>query len=180
MNELRQAGRIVRYHTHPTIQPQTVAAHSHGVAMIVWRIYGDKVSSNLLMAALTHDLAEKAIGDVPAPVKWNNPGLMTEFRRLEDQYNKLNHIDFALTEEESLILKIADTLELLEYCYDEFSMGNKGIQEIIDRGKEHLRSKLVPRLDTEVPVQYKALSVINQTMDEFRVSHPELVFSCVD
>ena len=70
MKKIRTGGKVKRWHTVTTIQQQTVAEHSWGVAMICRKLWPeDKV---LMEAALCHDLGEGLTGDVPWPVKQAN------------------------------------------------------------------------------------------------------------
>ncbi len=143
MTDLRQAGRILRFHTVPTIKTQTVAEHSHGVAMLLYKMYGDKIRPELLMAALTHDLAEIETGDVPAHAKRASADLKVALDAMETVFNHEHSIQFEyeLTLEELQLLQIADTLELVEFCLDEIQLGNTGsILNVLERGKEYLRN----------------------------------------
>ena len=63
-----EGGEVKRYHTMPTIGEQTVANHSWGVAVILSWLKPD-ISPKALLKALTHDVAEKQTGDMPAPTK---------------------------------------------------------------------------------------------------------------
>src|SRR5690349_19381109 len=70
MSVLRDGGQVRRWHVE-RMPEQSVAEHSHGVAVILCFIC--EPSALLLKAALFHDLAEKQVGDMPAPIKWDFP-----------------------------------------------------------------------------------------------------------
>ena len=126
---LYSAGRVKRYHT-ADVQAQTLAQHSWGVAMIVARIYpNQRPTPTVLMAALTHDLAEMETGDVPAPTKWNNPKLNNALRDAELSFNLRHDIQLDLTVKETDILHWADTFELCLYCSHQINMGDCFISE---------------------------------------------------
>jgi len=64
------AGRVKRWHTAETTTPQSVAEHSFGVALILLRIVPEeRMSLNLLKAALLHDMGELETGDIPYATK---------------------------------------------------------------------------------------------------------------
>jgi 5'-deoxynucleotidase YfbR-like HD superfamily hydrolase len=114
---LYDAGRIQRYHTSD-VTPQSVAAHSWGVAMIVCRCYPKDrpIPQNLIMAAMTHDMAEAETGDIPAPAKWDYPQLGKVLDQIEQSFNETHGIDYKLTPQEARILEWADTFELVLWC----------------------------------------------------------------
>ena len=75
-------GEVKRYHTLSTIGEQTVGSHSWGVAVILnW--LEPQISKHAILKALTHDVAEKQTGDMPAPTKWNNKDLAFELALVE-------------------------------------------------------------------------------------------------
>lgn len=121
--ELYYAGHVTRFHTVPDYSgghKQTVAEHSWGVALIsarLWREqYGGSPSSALLEYALLHDAAERWTGDAPAPVKWQNPKLKEVLAEIEEDIERRMAIEFNLTDEELLVLKWADALELYAHA----------------------------------------------------------------
>lgn len=124
---IERGGRTLRMHTVPTLQPQNVAAHSFGVAWWCWLLSEQAPSTNLLMAALQHDLAEHATGDIPAPTKhWLH--IQESSARME--VDCLRGVDMPnyqglLTANEARILKLADCFELAQHCVREVTMGNK-------------------------------------------------------
>ena len=146
MNEFRKlyaAGRVKRYHTCD-VPAQELGQHSWGVAMIVAMIYPRdvEVPSRLLLAALTHDLAESETGDIPAPAKWGDKKLSKALERLEDKFNEEHAIMFQLTGPEKRILQWADTFELILYCLHQTRMGNDYSPEIVDRGANYILNDL--------------------------------------
>ena len=137
--KLYHAGAVKRYHTVRVHNPQDLAAHSWGVAMIISAISEEPPSANLLMAALTHDLAESETGDIPAPVKWNNTTISNALDDLEFRFDKEHQIIFDLTDEELSLLTWADTFELVLYCGVELNMGNSFMRGTYNRGKIRLK-----------------------------------------
>ena len=80
--KMLSGGEVKRYHTLSTIGEQTVASHSWGVTLIMVWLKPD-ISKTAMLKALTHDVAEKQTGDMPAPTKWNNPELAKELSMVE-------------------------------------------------------------------------------------------------
>lgn len=133
---LRAAGHTRRCHIKQTIGHQTVAEHSYNVAMLCWRLHDREPSAELLKAALFHDLAETVTGDIPAPVKWHSPAIKAELEKVEAIFDKIFHLEVSLSPTEELILKWADSLELMWYCVDQIRLGNQNVEDIwrnIDR-----------------------------------------------
>lgn len=120
-----------RYHTEETIAPQSVGEHSCGVAMLI-HLMAPNCSKELILAALTHDLAEHVVGDVPAPAKRANAVVKEAFDDLEESLLNTMGLNYAvvLTTEERRLLKIADIMDGMLYCINERSKGNKLINHV--------------------------------------------------
>ena len=121
--ELYEAGAILRWHTQLPIKSQDLAAHSWGVAMIIMEIAPD-ASQGLIKYALTHDLAERATGDIPYPVKKMNRNLMVAVEQIEYEFEDTHSIQWNLAYGEYEIFKWADMMELLLWTHREMRMGN--------------------------------------------------------
>lgn len=132
LNPLRDMGMTKRMHIKRTIKEQTVAEHSYHVAMLVWKLCDKEPSAELLKACLFHDLAEAVTGDIPAPVKWLSPTIKAELIEMEDAFNKYYGLEVSLSPKEEIILKWADSLELMWHCVDEMQMGNRNVQDVYD------------------------------------------------
>lgn len=144
-------GETVRYHTWPVLRRQNVGEHSFRVAMLCGWLAGQHaegekpvgIGANLLMAALTHDLAEHQMGDLPAPVKRGLPDVIPsgDARPFREYWDFLENrllaevgLDWAhtLNEYEKRILKLADAACGALYCARERMMGNKLIDPVFD------------------------------------------------
>lgn len=141
ITEIRKGGSVRRYHTQRMINYQTVADHSWGVMQILLEIC--EPSPDLMRAALYHDVAEHWTGDIPATAKWNNQ----EFERILQAVEKRIEFDLEilviLSLEEQKLLKIADLLELVFHCHEEYVMGNGHVLYIIHNGVNALRHKIM-------------------------------------
>lgn len=136
-----QGGGVKRYHTVDTIASQTVAEHSYGVAWLVYLLSGETPSAALLMAALSHDIAECRTGDIPAPAK-RSLGISEQFATYENRVLDEAGVPpwrESLCEQELRILKFADTTELVLFCLREMSLGNRGMRRVARRGLGYLR-----------------------------------------
>lgn len=145
---IRNGGETRRFHTFPVLREQRVDSHSWQVAMLLWHVFGDTepgVSFELMMAAMTHDLAEHKVGDIPSPAKrWFDSnyslveiedGKPTAFRdgwnRMEAEVRNSAQQNWEqfLNDEQKDQLKFCDVAEGALYCIRERAMGNKLIAE---------------------------------------------------
>lgn len=121
---LRQASAVRRFHIMRSHDPQTVGAHSHGVAVLVMQVEPE-CSVTLLKAALTHDLHERATGDMPSTAKWKYPKLAEAMAEAEAHWNSDRGFNWELTQSERNVLQFCDYFELMLWSYEELSMGNR-------------------------------------------------------
>lgn len=131
---IRKAGGVKRFHTVPTIGNQTVAEHSYNLCMLLLEVTEGKCSTNLLKAALYHDIPEIATGDIPATTKWSSVELHGALLELEEVFINEHKLDVPLTLEEMFLLKFCDMLELVLYCLDQLKLGNRNMFPIAQRG----------------------------------------------
>jgi 5'-deoxynucleotidase YfbR-like HD superfamily hydrolase len=133
-NFIYNGGASKRYHTVQTHNTQDIASHSFGVAWWCELITDKRASKQLIMAALTHDLAEHIVGDVPSPAK-RAMGCRDAFNAYEDTIltdNKVVHY-MNLPELEKAVLKAADCFDGLMFCLNERRMGNKHVEIVYGR-----------------------------------------------
>jgi 5'-deoxynucleotidase YfbR-like HD superfamily hydrolase len=135
--DVLDGGEVKRYHTLSTIGEQTVGSHSWGVAVILNWLKPD-ISKTAILKALTHDVAEKLTGDMPAPTKWNNKDLALELALVEKNIEKNLGVDYELTPEEKEFFKQSDLFELLFYCVNQRSLGNTNVNVVFSNGVEKL------------------------------------------
>lgn len=144
IQQFRHGGQVKRYHTWPTLREQSVGAHSHGVAMIIMQLTDYTASPFLLMAALAHDIAEAWTGDMPAQVKWRSAALKEALAVEEERINNDLNINFeqALDINEQMLLKAADMLDLMFYCYEERALGNLNMDKVMQNGYDWMRANI--------------------------------------
>lgn len=141
LHDMMKSGKTERYHNHPMIKSQNVADHTWGVVMcVLWLTNGD-ASAYLIKSAMYHDVPEKATGDMPGPVKNKHPELRAALEAVEDEYIGLMNIGIALTSEENLILKIADSMELILHAKRDVNMGNRYAMEVYNNGYRDMEGK---------------------------------------
>lgn len=118
-----------------------VALMAHTLCLLANNKFGKNVNcEKVAVAALYHDVSEILTGDMPTPVKYNNPQIMTAYKAIEAHaVNKLletSHPDIrndlrpymtqeSLTDYEKKLLKAADKLCALTKCIEELQSGNK-------------------------------------------------------
>ena len=155
---LLDGSQVRRFHTVPTVQVNTVGHHSHGVAMLAWGITQGQASAALLMAALTHDLGEQVIGDIPSPTKRAlGPIGMEAINEMEDRTLRSAGYAFPLTAVENNILKLADCLDGMLFCIGERILGNRNIEVVFIRFASYINQLPAPDGAAEILAQINAL-----------------------
>jgi len=126
----RLAGRVVRYHTWPQVGQQTVAEHGWNVARIVLAIAPD-APGYVISHALFHDVGEIKTGDLPYPIKKDNPSLKKVMDELEIHARIDMSSKWLLSTPESLdehwrrLIKLADMMEMFEWAIEQLNIGNR-------------------------------------------------------
>lgn len=129
---------IQRYSITPRICNETVAEHSFFVAtyvMELYKIYKFDLNKAVQMAII-HDFAESYIGDITLSTKTMCPELVKAVCEAEKTVMYQNFPSFIYdlyqeyegrTSVEALIVKLADTLQVRQYAYNEISLGNNSV-----------------------------------------------------
>jgi len=129
---------IQRYSITPRITNETVAEHSFFVATYVMELYNDyKFDLNkAVQMAIIHDFAESFIGDITLSTKTMCPDLVEAVSNAEKEVMFQNFPSFIYelyreydqrTSVESLIVKLADTMQVKQYAGNEIELGNNSI-----------------------------------------------------
>lgn len=140
---------VQRYHTLRTLQSETVGHHSHGVALFCDILSKGNPSSNLLKAALFHDLAEHQLGDIPSPAK-KKYGIGEQVNELEEQLLSGVGLSVRLDPEEKRVLKLADIFQGMMFCVREVQLGNTRMREIYNRYRSYADELLLVGVEREV------------------------------
>lgn len=146
---LLKGGNTRRYHTMRTVTENTVAEHSWGVAAMVYVMSAGLCSADVLMASLTHDVAEVFVGDIPSPTK-RALGIGDELGAYEDEVLSTASFSFNLTEQEQRWLKLADYFDGMMFCIRERTLGNLGIRIVWERFREYVLAMAPRDLETTI------------------------------
>jgi 5'-deoxynucleotidase YfbR-like HD superfamily hydrolase len=167
----RRAGAVRRYHTWPTIQTQTVAEASWNVTRILVQIWPD-APAQAITHALLNDCGEIRSGDLPFPIKRDNPVLKAEIVRIEEESLHEQMIGALAAAPGDDIwrrrVKICDMLEMWEFGLDELTMGNQYALPIVDATVQD-----VYRLITEFQLPDSDVAAIQEYEKCRRAKTPE-------
>ena len=167
VDSLMRSGGVTRYHAEPGVPGQTVAEHSWRVVQILTQLAGpDHQDLAVLVYALNHDNAEQYTGDIPAPMKWDWPELVSVLRRAElhwELYEGYTVLDCDIPPSWREAVKWADTLEAMLYCLEQLRRGNREVTVVFCR--------LLNRLEERV-----ADSQVVSTMPWYENAHDLLEF----
>lgn len=140
---LREAGAIERAHTLPHHGSYRVDSHSWGVAMLIFTFHPNP-SLRLIKRALTHDVAERWTGDIPAPTKWADGEIAKRLNMAELRIEKTLGLDIELDEDEKLWLKSCDVIELFLWAKDQVAMGNLNANVVLGNLASYFSRNAVP------------------------------------
>jgi 5'-deoxynucleotidase YfbR-like HD superfamily hydrolase len=149
----RLAGQVQRYHTWSMHRQQSVGEHTWQTMRIYWQIWGP-LPPDVCTHLIWHDAGELVLGDLPFPVKKNNPRLKHECDVIERQAlvkmigGNIEDL-IILSEEEKHRVKICDLIDMLEMGQTEFKMGNQYALPIINDVRSELGKCLVNFSHTE-------------------------------
>lgn len=140
-----------RYEAYPRVTQETVAEHSYFVGLYTMLICDklgvqDDIKLRAMEMALVHDIPETILSDIPHDSKevLQSLGVLlhgTDERIMLNILPEYAHYihDFDSLEEktlEALIVKAADTIQVIQYCYHEISLGNKNMDSIYESSME--------------------------------------------
>ncbi|WOI35905.1 5'-deoxynucleotidase [Alteromonas sp. CI.11.F.A3] len=159
-----------------------VAMVAHALALIKNKFFGGTINAERIATiAMFHDVSEVLTGDLPTPVKYYNPDIKHEYKKIEkiaenilidmapdafkEDYASLIDANFH-TEEEAFIVKAADvlcaylkTLEELSAGNQEFKLAKKRLDKIL---KEYHSDEVDYFLTRYVPSFSLSLDEITQ------------------
>ena len=161
---------IERWSLMRNTRPENVAEHSYHVALIAHslgviarEIYGRDIQPEQLATfALFHDAAEVFTGDIPTPVKHQNPRILANFREIEALASErmLANVPEPLRgsyapllarqpadPELAKLLKAADLLDAYLKCTSEMSAGNREFATARRQTEEKLLRLELPEVE---------------------------------
>ena len=148
-------------------QPENIQEHSHQVAVLAHalaviqnRYFGGQVDPGAVaVAALYHDASEILTGDMPTPIKYDNPDIQAAYKAVEAvaEQKLLSMLpedlrpDFAdvLTicdPEIHALVKAADKLSAYLKCVEELKAGNDEFKKAREQTYAALRENPTPAL----------------------------------
>ena len=166
--------------------PENVQEHSHQVAVLAHALavirnekFGGAVDPGAVaVAALYHDASEILTGDMPTPIKYDNPAIQHAYKEVEAvAEKKLLHmlpeelqsvyapiLTPADAEVEKLV-KAADKLSAYIKCVEELKAGNTEFREAAAQTRKALEVYGVPEVDYFLDTVMDSCSL---TLDELK------------
>jgi 5'-deoxynucleotidase YfbR-like HD superfamily hydrolase len=147
----RAGGRTERCHNIPHHSSYNVAAHSWGVAMLLYYIWPEDFP-RLAIYCLTHDVPEAWVGDIPSPTLTYTPGLKSVIENLEIMLlHKIGLRSTAdLPKEDQEKIRACDQIEFWLWAKEQQAHGNKYVQEAITEVERYFREEPLPELAQKV------------------------------
>ena len=149
-------------------QPENIQEHSHQVAVLAHalaviqnRYFGGRVDPGAVaVAALYHDASEILTGDMPTPIKYDNPDIQSAYKAVEAtaEQKLLSMLpeDLRGEFEEAVtipdpqvraLVKAADKLSAYLKCVEERKAGNAEFRSAEEQTYAALRDNPLPALD---------------------------------
>ena len=165
--------------------PENVQEHSHQVAVLAHALavlrnekFGGHVDPGAVaVAALYHDASEILTGDMPTPIKYDNPAIRTAYKDVEAvaEHKLLNMLPEELRgvyapiltvedPEIEALVKAADKLSAYIKCVEELKAGNTEFREAAAQTRQALEGYGLPEVDY----------FLGTFMDSFSLSLDEL------
>ncbi|MCI9121055.1 MAG: 5'-deoxynucleotidase [Oscillibacter sp.] len=166
--------------------PENVQEHSHQAAVLAHALavirnekFGGRLDPGLAAAAaLYHDAAEILTGDMPTPIKYDNPAIRSAYKEVEavaaDKLLRLLPQELQgwyrplLTEvdpEIGRLVKAADKLSAHIKCVEELKAGNTEFREAAAQTRKALESYGLPEVDYFLEHFLESFSL---TLDELK------------
>ena len=137
-----------------------VAVLAHALAVIQNRYFGGQIDpGQVAVAALYHDASEILTGDMPTPIKYDNPDIQSAYKQVEAvaEQKLLNMLpedlrpayDEALTipdPQVRALVKAADKLSAYLKCVEEVKAGNNEFKKVKEQTYAALCQNQIPAL----------------------------------
>jgi len=127
------SGQVERCHTIQNIGSYKTSEHQWGVAMILFYLFPEHYR-RLVTFALTHDIPEYWVGDIPATIKWYEQEVAKAYDNIENaifSHMRIISPQVGLSEDEKVILRSCDILELYCWCRRQEALGNANASSFI-------------------------------------------------
>ena len=147
-------------------QPENIQEHSHQVAVLAHALavirnerFGGQVDAGAVaVAALYHDASEILTGDMPTPIKYDNPAIRKAYKEVEkvaeDKLLRLLPPDMQPVYKQVLrpdaeteaLVKAADKLSAHIKCLEELKAGNLEFRRAAEQTEQALDDFHLPEL----------------------------------
>ncbi|MGL5759688.1 5'-deoxynucleotidase [Plesiomonas sp.] len=182
---------INRWPLMRNIRAENISEHSlqvafvaHALALIKNKKFGGNVNpERIALIAMFHDASEVLTGDLPTPIKYHNPEIAREYKKIEkiaenrlidmlpeefqEDYRPLINSDEHKPEEQ-LLVKQADSLCAYLKCIEELEAGNNEFKLAKKRLKKTLKERHSEEMDYFMTVFVPSFHL---SLDE--ISHDE-------
>ena len=166
--------------------PENVQEHSHQVAVLAHALavirnekFGGHVDPGAVaVAALYHDASEILTGDMPTPIKYDNPAIRTAYKDVEAvaEHKLLNMLPEELRgvyapiltvedPEIEALVKAADKLSAYIKCVEELKAGNNEFREAAAQTRKALEGYGMPEVESFLETFMDSFSL---TLDELK------------
>ena len=166
--------------------PENVQEHSHQAAVLAHALavirngkFGGQVDpGKVAVAALYHDASEILTGDMPTPVKYDNPAIQEAYRQVEAVANgklvsmlpqELRDVYGEILDEYDpetrRLVKAADKLSAYIKCVEELKAGNTEFREAAAQTRRALEGYGLPEVDYFLDTFMDSFSL---TLDELK------------
>ena len=166
--------------------PENVQEHSHQVAVLAHALavirnekFGGQVDPGAVaVAALYHDASEILTGDMPTPIKYDNPAIQGAYRDVEKMAEQklLGMLPQELREvyapiltvpdeETRRLVKAADKLSAHIKCLEELKAGNLEFRQAAEQTRRALESYELPEVRYFIDIFLESFSM---SLDELK------------
>ena len=166
--------------------PENVQEHSHQVAVLAHALavlrnqkFGGHVDPGAVaVAALYHDASEILTGDMPTPIKYDNPAIRAAYKDVEAvaEHKLLNMLPEELRgvyapiltvedPEIEVLVKAADKLSAYIKCVEELKAGNNEFREAAAQTRKALEGYGMPEVESFLETFMDSFSL---TLDELK------------
>ena len=160
--------------------PENVQEHSHQVAVLAHALavirnekFGGQVDpGTVAVAALYHDASEILTGDMPTPIKYDNPAIQGAYRDVEKMAEQklLGMLPQELREvyapiltvpdeETRRLVKAADKLSAHIKCLEELKAGNLEFRQAAEQTRRALESYDLPEVRYFIDIFLESFSL---------------------
>lgn len=138
IRQLYQLDNIIRYNTFPKHKQETVATHSYYVALFTMMLcdelgVGSEIKARAIEIALVHDIPEVVTNDITHDAKDGMPEINAILEKYEKEILWANFPTIFrymfMNDVPNLIVKLADTISVLQFTDYELQMGNRYMLE---------------------------------------------------